>query len=83
MTLNYHGLPRLVWNGDLSSYSKEVISFLRAHYMIEKGFLSYLTRVCDFSKDSSKLKATRLVREFMDVFPTKLKELKAQLEDLL
>jgi len=72
VTLAYPDLPRLVWKSASSSYLKGVISFLHALYMMGKGCLSYLTYVCDLTKDPSPLEAMRVVKEFMDVFPTNL-----------
>ncbi|WMV18411.1 hypothetical protein MTR67_011796 [Solanum verrucosum] len=34
VTLSYHGLPRLLWKGALSSYLKGVITFLHARYLL-------------------------------------------------
>ncbi|WMV33585.1 hypothetical protein MTR67_026970 [Solanum verrucosum] len=40
--------------------------------MMEKECLSYLARIHDLTKDPSHLETMRVVREFMDVFPTNL-----------
>ncbi|WMV42066.1 hypothetical protein MTR67_035451 [Solanum verrucosum] len=49
-----------------------VITFLHARPLLEKGCLSYLAHIHDLTKNLSSLEATRVVREFMDVFPINL-----------
>ncbi|WMV30690.1 hypothetical protein MTR67_024075 [Solanum verrucosum] len=58
--------------GDASSYPKGMIYFLHAQCMMENKCLSYLAHVHDLTKDPSSLETVRVVRKFMDVFPTKL-----------
>ncbi|XP_070022021.1 uncharacterized protein [Nicotiana sylvestris] len=45
VTLAMPKLPRLEWKGSSVSTSSEVISFLKARHMVEKGCLAYLAYV--------------------------------------
>ncbi|MDV3190814.1 MAG: hypothetical protein Q8838_02815 [Candidatus Phytoplasma australasiaticum] len=49
-----------------------MISYVHAWHMMKHGCLSYLAHVRDISKELHSLETTRVVREFIDVFPTDL-----------
>lgn len=64
-------MPQLIWIGT-HSCTKGMISYICAWRIAERGCLSYFSHVHNVSKESSSLEATRVVREFMDAFPTDL-----------
>ncbi|XP_070056801.1 uncharacterized protein [Nicotiana tomentosiformis] len=65
-------LPRLEWKGSSASASNQVISFLKARHMVEKGCLAYLAYVCDTIAETPVIDLVPVVREFSDVFPSDL-----------
>ncbi|XP_075099056.1 uncharacterized protein LOC142175945 [Nicotiana tabacum] len=65
-------MPRLEWRGSSSSTSCQVISFLNARYMVEKGCLAYLDFVQDTVLETPTINSVTVVREFFDVFPAEL-----------
>ncbi|XP_070026055.1 uncharacterized protein [Nicotiana sylvestris] len=86
ISLAMPGLPRLEWKGSTVDTSSRAISFLKARHMVEKGCLAYLAYVRDAIAESPMIDSVPVVREFADVFPSdlqELKELKEQLEELL
>ncbi|KAF3665242.1 ATP-dependent (S)-NAD(P)H-hydrate dehydratase [Capsicum annuum] len=73
VTLALSGVPRLAWKGALHSGPKRIISYVQARKLVERGCLSYLAHICDTSVVlPPSLDSVRVVREFMDVFPTDL-----------
>ncbi|XP_070056431.1 uncharacterized protein [Nicotiana tomentosiformis] len=69
VTLAMPELPRLEWKGSSVSTSSQVISFLKARHLVEKGCLAYLAYVRDTTAESPMIDS---VREFVDVFPSDL-----------
>ncbi|XP_070005343.1 uncharacterized protein [Nicotiana sylvestris] len=65
-------LPRLERKGSSVSTSSQVISFLKAQHMVEKGCFAYLTYVRDTTIESPTIDSVLVVREFADVFPSDL-----------
>ncbi|XP_070034970.1 uncharacterized protein [Nicotiana tomentosiformis] len=65
-------MPRLEWRGLSSSTSCQVISFLNARYMVEKGCLAYLDFVQDTVLETPTINSVPVVRDFFDVFPAEL-----------
>ncbi|XP_070050976.1 uncharacterized protein [Nicotiana tomentosiformis] len=65
----------LEWKGLLVSASNQVISFLKARHMVEKGCLAYLAYVWDTTVETSAIDSVPVVREFSDVFPSYLPEI--------
>ncbi|XP_070014280.1 uncharacterized protein [Nicotiana sylvestris] len=72
MTLAMLGLPRLEWRGTLDYIPSNVVSFLKAHRMVEKGCKAYLAFVRDVSADTHSVESATVVRDFQDVFPIDL-----------
>ncbi|XP_070039173.1 uncharacterized protein [Nicotiana tomentosiformis] len=69
ITLAIPELPRLKWKGSSVSAFSWVISFLKARYMVEKGFLAYLAYVWDTDAENPMIDSVPVVQEFSDVFP--------------
>ncbi|XP_070049115.1 uncharacterized protein [Nicotiana tomentosiformis] len=65
-------LPRLEWKGLSVSASNQVISFLKARRMVEKGCLAYLAYVWDTTAETPVIDSMPVVREFSDVFSSDL-----------
>ncbi|XP_070039280.1 uncharacterized protein [Nicotiana tomentosiformis] len=72
ITLAMQELPRLQWKGSSVSTASQVISFLKARHMVEKGCLAYLAYVRDTTVESSMIDSVPVVREFANVFPSGL-----------
>ncbi|XP_070006399.1 uncharacterized protein [Nicotiana sylvestris] len=66
------GVLRLEWKGSTVDTSIQVISFLKARQMVEKGCLPYLAYVRDTTVESPTIYSVPVVREFSDVFPSEL-----------
>ncbi|XP_070045493.1 uncharacterized protein [Nicotiana tomentosiformis] len=64
--------PRLEWRGSSTGTSSQVISFLKARHMVEKGWLAYLAFVRDTTAETPVLDSVPVVREFSNVFPVDL-----------
>lgn len=68
MTLATPGMLRLSWKVTLNLGIKGVTSFLHANYIVEMGYLSYLSYIRDTSIVSlPPLESTQVVCEFMDM----------------
>ncbi|XP_070013185.1 uncharacterized protein [Nicotiana sylvestris] len=72
ITLAMLELLRLGWKGFSVSTSSQVISFLKARHMAEKGCLAYLAYVRDATTESLMIDSVPVVREFADLFPSEL-----------
>ncbi|XP_070039588.1 uncharacterized protein [Nicotiana tomentosiformis] len=72
VTLVMPELPRLEWKGLSISASNQVISFLKARHMVDKGYLSYLAYVQDTTAETLGIDLVSVVWEFSDVFPLDL-----------
>ncbi|XP_070049395.1 uncharacterized protein [Nicotiana tomentosiformis] len=72
VTLAMLELPRLESKGSSISTSSQVISFLKARHMVEKGCLAYLAYVRDTTAESLTIDSVLVVWEFIDVFPSDL-----------
>ncbi|XP_070039537.1 uncharacterized protein [Nicotiana tomentosiformis] len=68
MIMAMHGLPQLEWRGILDYIPSIVVSFLKAHRMVEKSCDAYLAFVRDVSADTSTVELVPVVRNFPDVF---------------
>nr|CAD1832941.1 unnamed protein product [Ananas comosus var. bracteatus] len=73
----------LVYRACKSSHFAATVSVARARKMIKGGCVAYLATMVEAQKEHPKLSDIRIACEFPDVFPAELKELKAQLQDLL
>ncbi|XP_070008757.1 uncharacterized protein [Nicotiana sylvestris] len=62
-------LSRLEWKGSSVSTSSQVISFLKARHMVEKGCLAYLAYVQDTTVETPVIDSVPVVSDFSDVFP--------------
>ncbi|XP_070004416.1 uncharacterized protein [Nicotiana sylvestris] len=62
-------MPGLEWKGSTVDISTQVISFLKAWHMVEKGCLAYLAYVRDSTAESLMIYSIPIVWEFTDVFP--------------
>ncbi|XP_070035041.1 uncharacterized protein [Nicotiana tomentosiformis] len=62
------GLPQIEWRGALDYVHSRVISFLKAHCMVEKGCNAYLAFVRDVSIDTPTVESVPVVRDYPDVF---------------
>ncbi|XP_070035974.1 uncharacterized protein [Nicotiana tomentosiformis] len=51
------GLPRPEWIGSMSHVPSNVVSFMNAQRMVEKGFLAYLYYVRDVSEDTPTIES--------------------------
>ncbi|XP_075076673.1 putative mitochondrial protein AtMg00860 [Nicotiana tabacum] len=63
MTLAMLGLSRMEWRGTLENVPSNVVSFLKAQQMAEKGCLGYLDFVGDFSADTPTIESVSILRE--------------------
>ncbi|XP_070046306.1 uncharacterized protein [Nicotiana tomentosiformis] len=75
MTLAMPGLPRLEWRGTPGHSTSRIISYMKAHRMIEKGCLAYLAYVRDSSTEVPSMDSVPVLREFPEVFPIDLPEM--------
>nr|XP_016457949.1 PREDICTED: uncharacterized protein LOC107781722 [Nicotiana tabacum] len=80
VTLATPELPRLEWKGSSSIASRQVISFLKAQHMVEKGCLAYMAFVQDTVVEIPILDSVPVAREFSDVFPTDLQGMPLDLD---
>ncbi|XP_070004284.1 uncharacterized protein [Nicotiana sylvestris] len=69
ITLAMPELPRLEWKGSSASASSWVLSFPKARYMVEKGYLAY---VRDTTTETLAIVSVPIVREFFDMFSSNL-----------
>ncbi|XP_075077244.1 uncharacterized protein LOC142163984 [Nicotiana tabacum] len=69
VTLVITKLPRLEWRGSFFNTSSQVIYFLKALHMDEKGCLSYLAFVRDTTTETPTIDSVPVVQKFSDVFP--------------
>ncbi|XP_070042958.1 uncharacterized protein [Nicotiana tomentosiformis] len=69
VTLAIPELPRLEWKGSSVSTSSQVISFLKARHMVEKGCLAYLAYVQDTTAETTAIDSVPVVMDFSNVFP--------------
>ncbi|XP_070057806.1 uncharacterized protein [Nicotiana tomentosiformis] len=72
VTLAMPELPRLEWKGSSISTSSQVIYFMKARHMGEKGYLAYLAYVWDTTIESLTIDLVPVVREFGHMFPSDL-----------
>ena len=72
ITLAMPGFPIVEWRGSLSHPSKDVISFLKARQLVQRGCLAYLALIRDTSVETPMLESIPVVSEFSEVFPTDL-----------
>ncbi|XP_070057238.1 uncharacterized protein [Nicotiana tomentosiformis] len=77
------GLPRLEWRGALDYIPSRVVSFLKAHWMVEKGCETYLALVRDVNDTPTVESVLPISIPPNRMAPTELKELKEQLQELL
>ncbi|XP_070041004.1 uncharacterized protein [Nicotiana tomentosiformis] len=61
-------LPRLEWRGSSIAISSQVIPFLKARHMVEKGCLAYLAFVHDTAVEIPTIDSVHVVWELFDVF---------------
>ncbi|XP_070057664.1 uncharacterized protein [Nicotiana tomentosiformis] len=62
------GLPFLEWRSALDYLPSMVVSFLKAHRMVDKGCDAYLASMRDASADTPTVKSVLVVRDFPDVW---------------
>ena len=62
----------LVWEGDYTSTTVHIISFLRAKRIIIKGCLAFFAHLRDDTTQVHSIESVSIVREFLDVFPAYL-----------
>ncbi|XP_070047147.1 uncharacterized protein [Nicotiana tomentosiformis] len=72
ITLAMPEFPRLEWKGSSVSTVSQVISFLKARHMVERGYLAYLAYVRDTTTKSPTIDSVPVVQEFADVFHSNL-----------
>ncbi|XP_070056959.1 uncharacterized protein [Nicotiana tomentosiformis] len=70
--LDMPGLLRLEWMGTLDYIPNRVVSFIKAHRMVEKGCEAYIAFVRDVSADNPTVKSVLVLRDFPVVFPADL-----------
>ncbi|XP_070025021.1 uncharacterized protein LOC142181752 [Nicotiana tabacum] len=66
------GLTSLELESSLGHIPSKVVSFLKAQWIVEKGFLSYLDFFRDVSVDTPIVDSVPVVRKFPDAFPADL-----------
>ncbi|XP_060181337.1 uncharacterized protein LOC132610944 [Lycium barbarum] len=66
------GIPKLEWKGTVGLAPKHIVSFLKAHRMVEKGCLAHLEYIHDTSTDTPPLELIPIMTELPEVFPTDL-----------
>ncbi|XP_015081239.1 uncharacterized protein LOC107024791 [Solanum pennellii] len=69
ITLAMPGIPIVEWRGSLSHPPKGVISFLKAHQLVQRGCLAYLAHIRDTSIETPMLESIPVVSESSEVFP--------------
>ncbi|XP_070053442.1 uncharacterized protein [Nicotiana tomentosiformis] len=69
------GLPRLEWRSTLDYNPSSVISFLKAQWMVEKGFDAYPAYVRDVSVDTTTIESVPVVSDYPDVFLANLPDM--------
>ncbi|XP_070037267.1 uncharacterized protein [Nicotiana tomentosiformis] len=72
VTLAIPALPRLEWKGSSVSASNQVISFLNAQHIVDKGCLAYLAYVWDTTAETPMIDSVPVILEFSDVIPSDL-----------
>ena len=72
VTLAKPGTDPLVWEGDYTSTSVRIISFLRARRMVSKGCLAFSAHLRNDTSQVPLIESVLIVREFLDVFPADL-----------
>ena len=72
VTLAKPGADPLLWEGDYTSTSVHIISFLHAKRMVSKGCLAFLAHLRDDTTQLPSIESVSIVREFLDVFPADL-----------
>ncbi|XP_070054149.1 uncharacterized protein [Nicotiana tomentosiformis] len=72
VTLAIPVFPKLEWKGLFVSSFNQVISFIKAQHMVERGCLAYLAYVRDTTAETPAIDSVHVVREFSDVFPSDL-----------
>ncbi|XP_069150832.1 uncharacterized protein [Solanum lycopersicum] len=68
ITLAMPRIPIVEWRGSLNHPSKGVISFLKAHQLVQRGFLAYLEHIRDTNVETPMLESIPVVSEFSEVF---------------
>ena len=61
-----------MWEGDYICTPVRIIYFLRAKRLVIKGCLDFLAHLRDDTSKMPLIKFVSIVREFVDVFPTRL-----------
>ena len=69
VTLAKPGTDPLVWEGDYTSNSVRIISFLRAKKMVSKGCLAFLAHLKDDTTQVPSIGSVSVVREFSGCVP--------------
>ena len=65
-------IPIVEWRGSLSHPPKDVISFLKARQLVQRGCLAYLAHIQGTSIETTMLESVPMVSEFSKVFMTNL-----------
>ena len=61
-----------MWEGDYTSNTICIISFLHAKKKVSKGYLAFLAYLRDDTTQVPPIESVLIVREFLDVFPSDL-----------
>ncbi|XP_070005492.1 uncharacterized protein [Nicotiana sylvestris] len=70
--LDMPGIPHVEWSDTLDHTPNKVISFLKAHHVVEKGCSAYLAYVRDVSFDAPSVDSVPVLRDYPYVFPADL-----------
>ncbi|KAH0730222.1 hypothetical protein KY289_001410 [Solanum tuberosum] len=77
---------KLEWEGVYKPKQAKIISSIRTRKLIGQGCLAYLAHIRDVEVETPSTESIHVVSEFREVFPNdlpELRELKAQIQDLL
>ncbi|WMV49629.1 hypothetical protein MTR67_043014 [Solanum verrucosum] len=87
VTLEIPGREKLEWEGVYKPTSSKIISSVRARKLVGHSCLAYLAPIWDVEVETPSIESIPVVSEFREVFPTdspaNLRELKAQVQELL
>jgi hypothetical protein len=73
-TITFQGLGsrRMVFGGEITTISINLVSAVPTRKLLTKGYMGYLAYILNSDKDETKIRDILVVKEFSYVFPEKL-----------